>query len=66
MSDHQPDLSRRNLLLGAPFLIAHRVLTPFIEAYFIVADRLAAQPVDAKIDKKKLTSAYGPKGCTIA
>jgi len=46
---------RRALLLGAPFLIAHRVLTPFIEAYFIVADRLAAQAPDAKIDKKKLT-----------
>ncbi len=46
---------RRGILLNASFLIAHRVLTPFIEAYFIVADRLAAQPVDAKIDKKKLT-----------
>ncbi|WP_293373247.1 1-acyl-sn-glycerol-3-phosphate acyltransferase [Nevskia sp.] len=46
---------RKALLLGAPFLIAHRVLTPFIEAYFIVADRLAAQAPDAKIDKKKLT-----------
>ncbi|WP_428382796.1 1-acyl-sn-glycerol-3-phosphate acyltransferase [Nevskia ramosa] len=46
---------RRGILLNSPFLIAHRVLTPFIEAYFIVADRLAAQPVDAKIDKKKLT-----------
>jgi len=46
---------RRKLLLSAPFLIAHRVLTTFIEAYFIVADRLAAQPVDAKIDKKALT-----------
>jgi glycerol-3-phosphate O-acyltransferase len=46
---------RRALLLEAPFLIAHRVLTPFIEAYFIVADRLAVQPVDTAIDKKKLT-----------
>lgn len=46
---------RRNLLLGAPFLIAHRVLTPFIEAYYIVADRLAAQPIETAIDKKKLT-----------
>ena len=46
---------RRALLLGSPFLIAHRVLTPFVEAYYIVADRLAAQPVDVAIDKKKLT-----------
>ena len=43
------------MLLGSPFLIAHRVLTPFVEAYYIVADRLAAQPVDVAIDKKKLT-----------
>ncbi|MAY27368.1 MAG: glycerol-3-phosphate acyltransferase [Polycyclovorans sp.] len=46
---------RREILLKLPVLIAHRVLAPFIEAYFIVADRLAAQPVDAKIDKKALT-----------
>ncbi|WP_420467679.1 1-acyl-sn-glycerol-3-phosphate acyltransferase [Panacagrimonas sp.] len=46
---------RRELLMTVPVLIAHRVLTPFLEAYFIVADRLAAQPVDLKIDKKALT-----------
>ena len=46
---------RRDVLLNVPVLIAHRVLTPFLEAYFVVADRLAAQPVDAKIDKKALT-----------
>lgn len=46
---------RREILLNVPVLIAHRVLAPFLEAYFIVADRLAAQPVDAKIDKKVLT-----------
>ena len=45
---------RRALLMRAPFLIAHRVLTSFLEAYFIVADRLAAQPVDAAINKPKL------------
>lgn len=33
----------------APFLIAHRVLPAFLEAYFIVADRLAAQPQDTPI-----------------
>lgn len=31
------------------------MLTPFVEAYFIVADRLAAQPLDVAVDKKKLT-----------
>ena len=46
---------RKAVLMRAPLLIAHRVLTPFLEAYFIVADRLAAQPVDRKIDKKALT-----------
>ena len=46
---------RRALLATAPLLLAHRVLQPFLEAYYIVADRLAAQPVDDKIDKKKLT-----------
>jgi glycerol-3-phosphate O-acyltransferase len=45
---------RREMLTGLPLLIAHRVLAPFLEAYFIVADRLAAQPVDRKIDKAKL------------
>ncbi len=37
------------LLERAPFLIAHRVLPAFLEAYFIVADRLAAQPPDMPI-----------------
>lgn len=46
---------RRMALMRAPFLVAHRVLTPFLEAYFIVADRLAAQPVATKVDKAKLT-----------
>ena len=46
---------RKAVLFNAPFLIAHRVLTPFLEAYYIVADRLAEQPVDQKIDKKDLT-----------
>jgi glycerol-3-phosphate O-acyltransferase len=36
----------------APFLIAHRVLPAFLEAYFIVADRLAALPADAVFDEK--------------
>ncbi|HEU0198855.1 MAG TPA: 1-acyl-sn-glycerol-3-phosphate acyltransferase [Burkholderiaceae bacterium] len=48
--DTEPQ-SRRRTLLEAPFLIAHRTLTAFLEAYFVVADRLAAQPPDVPIDK---------------
>jgi len=43
---------RRALLERAPLLIAHRVLMPFLEAYFIVANRLAAQPTDRAVDRK--------------
>jgi glycerol-3-phosphate O-acyltransferase len=43
--------TRHDTLLEAPFLVAHRVLTAFIEAYYVVADRLAAHPVDAPVDK---------------
>jgi glycerol-3-phosphate O-acyltransferase len=46
---------RRQVLFHAPFLISHRVLPPFLEAYYVVADRLAAQPEDRKIDKKMFT-----------
>ena len=46
---------RKNLLMKSPFLIAHRVLRSFLEAYFIVADRLAEWPVERKVDKKALT-----------
>jgi glycerol-3-phosphate O-acyltransferase len=46
---------RRDVLATVPVLIAHRVLMPFLEAYYIVADRLAAQPVEQKIDKQALT-----------
>jgi glycerol-3-phosphate O-acyltransferase len=42
-----------SVLKRAPFLIAHRVLPPFLEAYFIVADRLAAHPLDAPVDEQK-------------
>ena len=42
---------RPQTLLQAPFLIAHRALTAFLEAYYVVADRLAAQPVEQPIDK---------------
>jgi glycerol-3-phosphate O-acyltransferase len=43
-----------SILERAPFLIAHRVLPAFVEAYFIVADRLAAHPLEAPVDEKKL------------
>ena len=43
--------TRQETLLQAPFLVAHRVLTAFLEAYYVVAERLAAQPVDRPIDK---------------
>jgi glycerol-3-phosphate O-acyltransferase len=42
-----------SILEQAPFLIAHRVLPAFLEAYFIVADRLAAHPLDAPVNEQK-------------
>jgi glycerol-3-phosphate O-acyltransferase len=44
---------RKAMLTRSPFLIAHRVLRPFLEAYFIVADCLAEQPSDRKLAKKE-------------
>jgi glycerol-3-phosphate O-acyltransferase len=46
--------SRRRTLLEAPFLIAHRALSAFIEAYYVVADRLAAHPLEVAVDKPSL------------
>ena len=43
--------TRQETLLQAPFLVAHRVLTAFLEAYYVVAERLAARPADEAIDK---------------
>ncbi len=45
---------RKEVLMRLPILIAHRVLPAFLEAYYIVADRLAVQPIDVKVDKKAL------------
>ncbi|MCA0303128.1 MAG: 1-acyl-sn-glycerol-3-phosphate acyltransferase [Proteobacteria bacterium] len=42
----------RFLLESAPFLVAHRILPAFLEAYGLVADRLAGQPVDAPVEEK--------------
>ena len=41
------------MIAEAPFLIAPTVLPTFLEAYFIVADRLAAQPFGTLIDEKR-------------
>lgn len=46
---------RRAMLTRSPFLIAHRVLRPFLEAYFIVADCLADEPPERKLDKNAFT-----------
>ncbi len=46
---------RRRLLLDAPLLVAHRVLRSFLEAYFVVADCLADEPFDSKLDRKAFT-----------
>ena len=45
--------TRQETLLEAPFLVAHRVLPAFLEAYYVVAERLAAQPVDQPVDKAR-------------
>jgi glycerol-3-phosphate O-acyltransferase len=44
--------ARGRILERAPFLVAHRVLPAFLEAYFVVAERLAAQPPDRPLDQK--------------
>lgn len=49
--------ARMHILENAPFLIAHRVLPAFVEAYFIVADRLAAQPMDQIVNRVQLIEA---------
>ena len=43
---------RIDMITDAPFLICPTVLPTFLEAYFIVADRLAARPAGAAIDEK--------------
>jgi glycerol-3-phosphate O-acyltransferase len=39
------------MLAGAPFHLAHRVLRPFLEAYLVVADCLAARDPGDEVDK---------------
>jgi glycerol-3-phosphate O-acyltransferase len=43
---------RIEMIKDAPFLIAPTALPTFLEAYFIVADRLAARPAGAAVDEK--------------
>lgn len=50
--EHLASTDQRGAILrNAPFLIAHRVLPAFLEAYFVVADRLAAQRIDAPLNQ---------------
>lgn len=42
------------VLERAPFLIAHRILPPFLDAYRVLAEHLAAQPPGAAVDRKAL------------
>ena len=51
-----------SILREAPFLVAPRVLPAFVEAYFIVADRLTAQPLDAPVDEQKFLAQCGAVG----
>ncbi len=46
--------ARLGLLEQAPFLIAHRILPAFLEAYYVVADRLATQPTEQVIQRERL------------
>lgn len=46
--------ARMRILEQTPFLVAHRVLPAFVEAYFVLADRLAAQPLDQPVDRAQL------------
>jgi len=43
--------SARAMLSAAPFHLAHRVLRPFLEAYLVVADCLAARGPGEELDK---------------
>ncbi|WP_162851378.1 1-acyl-sn-glycerol-3-phosphate acyltransferase [Panacagrimonas perspica] len=48
---------RTDMLGDAPFLIAPTVLPTFLEAYYILADRLAAVPSGKVVDEKALLDA---------
>jgi glycerol-3-phosphate O-acyltransferase len=51
------------ILSGAPLHLAHRVLRPFLEAYKVVADRLAARDADEAVEEKEfLTECIGVAG----
>jgi glycerol-3-phosphate O-acyltransferase len=44
--------SRPSILRESTFLVAHRVLSVFVQAYFIVADRLAEWPIDSPVEQQ--------------
>ena len=46
--------ARMRILERTPFLIAHRVLPAFVEAYFVVADRLEVRSVNQAVDRAQL------------
>jgi glycerol-3-phosphate O-acyltransferase len=43
-------------LAASRLLLAHRIVAPFLEAYSVLADRLAAADVTAEIDKNSLVA----------
>ena len=47
-----PPADPQQLLAGAPFLVAHRVLRSFVESYLVVADRLAAHDPRRPVERK--------------
>jgi glycerol-3-phosphate O-acyltransferase len=52
--EQRPEESReiRALLERAPTLLAHRVVAPFVEAYGVVANRLAARDAGEEVDER--------------
>ena len=52
----------RALLTESGFLVAHRVLRPFLESYLVVADRLTAHDPRRPIDKETFLDECGAVG----
>jgi glycerol-3-phosphate O-acyltransferase len=50
------------MLEGTGFLLAHRVLRPFLEAYVVVADRLAARDPRDPVDEPRFLEECGTVG----
>jgi glycerol-3-phosphate O-acyltransferase len=43
-------------LAATGMLISHRIIGPFLEAYLVLADLLATEPVDRRVDEPALTA----------